>query len=1737
MRRLRLAPPVSVLVAALLWALASSTPSLAQHPNHAQGFRPEHVFQAGQIEHVDLFNGNLTLTIPIGQSYPLGPKLSYSLTLTYTGNVWTWNEEADTSGDIYLQANTRAYSNAGLGWDLSLGRLLPAADPANENDLPAYETPDQAHHALYQNYLHPNGQPVSGAMFTQDSTYVRLKTSQNQVDLPDGTVQTFGPDGLAKIEDPYGHSLTIQYLSLDAQGDAHDWQLTDSYGREHHILFTRRHGRLVVSEVDLEPFGGGSPAVYAFHYVDLSIPRACNEPLICSGTFGQCGNTSSVTEPLLTQVDLPDGSSYKMPTGDYYINPDATCGQRAINGQLEGMTLPTGGSFEWDWEVWAFPKASADPGGVLSGNYPDNPFSRSVGLSERRWINRAGDQLGSWTYTHELQQEPSDPAARELVVTVKNMPPGDYTKHYFSVYPGRNDGYPDPAGGWTEYEYGLPFTRRVDDGSSPARFLSTEVYDKSDNLLRTTYVRYERDGTSKANPRLVSERTVYNDDSSHRADLDLSGFDGLGHYRTETFSGNFTAGTNDRTLFTRFNPGKSLSDIPGLSTPWILDSYDLRQTSEGGQSVTEEADFDATGFLHRLRRHVGATCGAHDVVVERTRFTTPPGQSPNPEAGFLAREDFFGGDSQSLACDGLEGLTLPAQPVYRRKHTYSCGSLATTRWFVPGGNALSFYSTDRDIDCSTGLVATSRDTSSLATAYDYDSSGRILTVTPGAGVATTRYTYSNDSATLPARVTIERKSAGTTLTHEQVRFDGFGRVAEERRTMPDDATSVRTTDWNSRGWIDQRSEWYQEGTAAPQTLFRQYDPFGRPGSITLPDGQQITVDYKGVSFRKTTAHVLVLDPTTQQPTVGDAVTKELYDRFGRLAQVYDPEGTRTSYGYDAMDDLTLVQENDLGSPTQTRSFAYDGRGFLTSESHPELGTSVLYSRFDPLGNPGRIRRGGQDLSYSYDAAARLTAITQTNTSRAWKSWTYATDNSSGWSNGKLIEASRLNRLPLPFDPTTIIEPTVTETYSYDGVGGRVSHVTTTVENVGSTDDNTQPTFEYGLGYDALGEVTSRSYPNCTHAFCSSATSPRTVTQGFTDGLLTSISDFASSVTYHPNGLWEKVVHSNEVTDHQNPDASGMARPGRLYTSGANRNYDSGSYAYDGAGNITTMGSSSYVYDLLSRIQDAQVEVPHEWCGLTTQVSGTTDMGTKTYTSCGTVQAGPNYTVGSTGDVTLEGGHRVVLSGGFSVLSGGRLTVGVDPGLDPAGLPTAAGQTYTFDAFGNLTEIVTSHEGVADPPRTIGTFSNTNRLSSGGYDDSGNLISFPGVSWTYDPFNIMTQEASSTGSRFDFVYGPGDERIWTIDWSDGADSSSWRETWTLRDLDGSPLRQYVLLGGNNGTSNWTAATPDFPRDYVWRDSSLLASISRSGLIRHDHLDHLGSPRMITDGTGKTLAIHLYFPFGEEATDASQDTLSLKFTGQERDDLDPSGSSYDLDYMHARYYSPQVGRFLSVDPVGDSAKARLPKSWNRYSYVQSNPLKYVDPTGETISFAGLDDTEIQKLLEKLQDFTGNSYGIDEDKNLVLLEVGEKSSATATDFLNKLIGSETTYSVVATSGRNQGLFSSKTAEINFGSFEGTRYGKVDPSTFNLGSTLVHELVHASSPVYDTLDGTLTGTIRNQPDWTGPVVDFVNQIRQERGIPLRASYVGTPTVFGHKTKFRFLNVNPKKPEKIYYVIRKRFD
>lgn len=134
------------------------------------------------------------------------------------------------------------------------------------------------------------------------------------------------------------------------------------------------------------------------------------------------------------------------------------------------------------------------------------------------------------------------------------------------------------------------------------------------------------------------------------------------------------------------------------------------------------------------------------------------------------------------------------------------------------------------------------------------------------------------------------------------------------------------------------------------------------------------------------------------------------------------------------------------------------------------------------------------------------------------------------------------------------------------------------------------------------------------------------------------------------------------------------------------------------------------------------------------------------------------------------------------------------------------------------------------------------------------------------------------------------------------------------------------------------------DYVWRGGQLLATVqpnSSGEFKRHFTLNHLGSPVMVTDGQGQRVARYREAPFGEDMTAGwSQDYFALRFTGHERD-YHQAGVLDDLDYMHARHYTPHVGRFLQIDQV--LGRLESPQSWNRYAYAANDPVNFVDRDG--------------------------------------------------------------------------------------------------------------------------------------------------------------------------------------------------
>jgi RHS repeat-associated protein len=100
----------------------------------------------------------------------------------------------------------------------------------------------------------------------------------------------------------------------------------------------------------------------------------------------------------------------------------------------------------------------------------------------------------------------------------------------------------------------------------------------------------------------------------------------------------------------------------------------------------------------------------------------------------------------------------------------------------------------------------------------------------------------------------------------------------------------------------------------------------------------------------------------------------------------------------------------------------------------------------------------------------------------------------------------------------------------------------------------------------------------------------------------------------------------------------------------------------------------------------------------------------------------------------------------------------------------------------------------------------------------------------------------------------------------------------------------------------------------------------------HTDQLGSIKAVTDQTGQVVRKTDYYAFGTQFDQEGGFDEDHGFTGKEYD------SAIGLYYYNARWYDPELGRFISADPALD------PNNPNLYSYCGNSPTGRIDPDGQ-------------------------------------------------------------------------------------------------------------------------------------------------------------------------------------------------
>jgi RHS repeat-associated protein len=113
---------------------------------------------------------------------------------------------------------------------------------------------------------------------------------------------------------------------------------------------------------------------------------------------------------------------------------------------------------------------------------------------------------------------------------------------------------------------------------------------------------------------------------------------------------------------------------------------------------------------------------------------------------------------------------------------------------------------------------------------------------------------------------------------------------------------------------------------------------------------------------------------------------------------------------------------------------------------------------------------------------------------------------------------------------------------------------------------------------------------------------------------------------------------------------------------------------------------------------------------------------------------------------------------------------------------------------------------------------------------------------------------------------------------------------------------------------------------------MIDVEHSSATYYYHHDALGNVVALSNAAGSTVEIYEYSVFGEVAASDQTNPNPFMFTGREFD------KETGLYFYRARYYAPEIGRFLQTDPIGYKGGMDL------YTYCKNSPWNLTDPLGQ-------------------------------------------------------------------------------------------------------------------------------------------------------------------------------------------------
>jgi len=805
--------------------------------------------------------------------------------------------------------------------------------------------------------------------------------------------------------------------------------------------------------------------------------------------------------------------------------------------------------------------------------------------------------------------------------------------------------------------------------------------------------------------------------------------------------------------------------------------------------------------------------------------------------------------------------------------------------------------------------------------FGYDASHRITSITDGRGGKTTNE-YDSSS-----RVISQTDPAGRTLAFQ---YEGF------HTTITNKATGAVTDEWFTSN-NEPFSITHGYGTAVATTESFAYDEAGRLVRLTDGNGHTTTYGYDAAGNR-----IREKDPLGHE-------TKWTYNGTHDLISTTTPGGEMTTIERDGSGNVESISRPAPGEETQTTTFAHDEHGQLESLTDP-LGHTWTYG-YDSYGNrTSETDPLGNEQTTAYDVDSRVTAITTPRGNL---------EGSEPAQYTTTIERDAQGR------PLKVTDPLGHATeYAYDG-NGNLASVTdakghTTKYAYNADDERTKVEKPGGAtlqtAYDGAGYVSSQTDGNgkTTTYVRNVLEQPVEVIDPLGRKTLESF-DAAGNLVGMVDPAERNTTYSYDTADRLT---------GIDYSEEATPDAD---FEYDADGNVVTIsdgtGESTFEYDQLGRLtrsEDGHGEAVEYSYDLGEEQIGIVYPNGKsiarTFDEAGRLESVTDWLGGTTSfgydaDSSLTGIAFPVESGNVDEYAYDRASR-MSAATFRQGSETLASLSYVRDALGQLEKEARS--GLPGPEEVSYGYDQNNRLveagsaafeydaadnmtkgigSTNAYDAASQLETGTGIAYSYDKLGERVKATPSVGPATSYGYDQAGNLV-SISRPEEGEVPAIAETMTY---DATGLLASKTSGLSTQYLSWDASTQlplllaDEERSYVYGPNDLpIEQISATEEPTYLHHDQLGSTRLLTDPTGKASATFSYAPYGGLEAKTGTATTPLGFAGQYTDE------ATGLQYLRARFYDPRTAQFLSRDAM--VALTQAP-----YTYVQGNPLNFVDPSG--------------------------------------------------------------------------------------------------------------------------------------------------------------------------------------------------